>query len=190
MWKGTLNIAIGTCSLLPSTIDALNALLPTADSFINTQPYHPHQQRRSDGSNTYYFFVICSHQKYSRCSIRINMAATGLSYQRLRNDCGDFDNEKEIEREIKARIRWSLRLKKVHIRKRLKMKIPSLRKFMRRKARLVTASLAKVMKRLKESQSHFGDLFAGNYLFMQVTPTPLKHLQANAPKKRIEDAFF
>ncbi|KAL7615451.1 hypothetical protein Lser_V15G07793 [Lactuca serriola] len=118
------------------------------------------------------------------------MEATGFSYQRLRNE-GGGDKEKEIEREIKGRIRWSLRLKKVHIRKRLKMKIPSLRKFMRRKARVVMASLEKVLKRLKESQSHFGDLFAGNYLFMQVTPTPMKHVHAiNASKKRIEDAFF
>ncbi|KAL4577157.1 hypothetical protein LXL04_013261 [Taraxacum kok-saghyz] len=101
---------------------------------------------------------------------------TGFSYQRLRNE---FDNE----REIKARIRWSLRLKKVHIKKRLKMKIPSLRKFVRRKARLIIASLAMVLKRLKESQSHFGDLFAGNYLFTQVNPTPLKQFH---PKKRIE----
>ncbi|KAL8193543.1 hypothetical protein R6Q57_026678 [Mikania cordata] len=98
------------------------------------------------------------------------MAATGLSYQRLRNEVDD-----EIERQLKARIsRWPSRLKKFHIKKRLKMKIPSLRKFMRRKARVVMASMAKVFKRLKESQSHFGDLFAGNYLFLQVTPTPLK----------------
>ncbi|KAI3748104.1 hypothetical protein L6452_10979 [Arctium lappa] len=104
------------------------------------------------------------------------MACTGFSYQRLRNDDNGKDYEKEIEREInemKARIRFRW-LKKVHIRKKLKMKIPSLRKLMRRKARVVMASLKKVLKRLKESQSHLGDLFAGNYLFIQVTPTPLK----------------
>ncbi|KAL7100529.1 hypothetical protein ACP275_08G003100 [Erythranthe tilingii] len=56
-----------------------------------------------------------------------------------------------------------------------RLKIPSLKRFLRRKARLVKLGLNKVYKRLKESQSHFGDLFAGNYLFMQVTPTPLKY---------------
>ncbi|KAJ0854749.1 hypothetical protein HanRHA438_Chr14g0666001 [Helianthus annuus] len=85
------------------------------------------------------------------------------SYQRLRNEEG----HKETDREPKSRTRWPLRLK---IKKRMKMKIPSLR----RKALVVMATLAKVLKRLKESQSHLGDLFAGNYLFLQVTPTPLK----------------
>ncbi|KAJ9540292.1 hypothetical protein OSB04_026798 [Centaurea solstitialis] len=117
------------------------------------------------------------------------MPFTGFSYRRLRNEADEIENEKdyekEIEREIdqiKARIRfrWSLRrLKKVHIRKKLKMKIPSLRKLLKRKARVVMASLRKVLKRLKESQSHFGDLFAGNYLFIQVTPTPLKSSSKN-----------
>ncbi|KAJ0469705.1 hypothetical protein HanIR_Chr14g0710811 [Helianthus annuus] len=87
------------------------------------------------------------------------------SYQRLRNEEG----HKETDREPKSRTRWPLRLK---IKKRMKMKIPSLS--LRRKARVVMATLAKVLKRLKESQSHLGDLFAGNYLFLQVTPTPLK----------------
>ncbi|PWA82955.1 hypothetical protein CTI12_AA132450 [Artemisia annua] len=94
------------------------------------------------------------------------MSCTGFSYQKLRNELSD--NEKESI-QLKGRSRWPLRLKKVHMRKRLK-----LRKFMRRKARVIMASLRKVMKRLKESQAHFGDLFAGNYLFLQVNPTPLK----------------
>ncbi|XP_023756238.1 uncharacterized protein LOC111904743 [Lactuca sativa] len=107
--------------------------------------------------------------------------ATGFSYQRLRNEgSGDENYEylKEVKRAIahvKARIQWSSRLKRVPLRKKTKkMKIPSLRKFMRRKARVVMLSMAKVVKRLKDSQSHFGDLFAGNYLFMQVNPSSLK----------------
>lgn len=73
------------------------------------------------------------------------------------------------------------------------MKIPSLKNIMRRKARVVMASIRKVLKRLKESQSHFGDLFAGNYLFLQVTPTPLKSSSQHSSVvnrdyvKRIED---
>ncbi|KVI09178.1 hypothetical protein Ccrd_012458 [Cynara cardunculus var. scolymus] len=162
---------------------------PTADSFIN-HPAPPSTSTKTwmeptrIPSLTLYMLSPLTNPSEGK---GINMACTGISYQRLRNEGGGDDNEKEkekdyekeIEREInqiKARIRfrWSLRLKKVHIRKKLKMKIPSLRKFMRRKARVVMASLSKVLRRLKESQSHLGDLFAGNYMFIQVTPTPLK----------------
>ncbi|KAL4568294.1 hypothetical protein LXL04_023903 [Taraxacum kok-saghyz] len=105
--------------------------------------------------------------------------ATGFSYQRLRNQGGEDDNEylEEMKRAIahvRARIQWTSRLKRVHMRKRSKMKIPSLKKFLRKRARVMMLSMAKVVKRLKDSQSHFGDLFAGNYLFMQVNPSPLK----------------
>ncbi|KAA8548165.1 hypothetical protein F0562_004574 [Nyssa sinensis] len=102
------------------------------------------------------------------------MASTArFSYQRLIHE-GGFDDDDDIrERIIGSARNWS-RVRKVHIRKRLKVRIPSFRKFLRRKARQLMASWAKVLKRLKDSQCHFGDLFAGNYLFMQVTPTPLK----------------
>ncbi|KVI02502.1 uncharacterized protein LOC112513591 [Cynara cardunculus var. scolymus] len=120
--------------------------------------------------------------------------ATGFSYHRLQNE-GDNDYEEEMKRAIdhvKSRIQRSSRLKRVHMRKRLKMKIPSLRKFVRRRARVVMVSMAKVLKRLKDSQSHFGDLFAGNYLFMQVNPAPLKSSSSpyainHGSIKRIED---
>ncbi|KAK1438801.1 hypothetical protein QVD17_04612 [Tagetes erecta] len=108
-------------------------------------------------------------------------AATGFSYQRLRNEAKDEDHYYEYEEEVKraidhvkSQIRRSSRFQRVHMKKRLKMKIPSLKKLMRRRGRLVMVSMAKVIKRLKESQSHFGDLFAGNYLFMQINPPPLK----------------
>ncbi|PWA37404.1 hypothetical protein CTI12_AA591460 [Artemisia annua] len=74
------------------------------------------------------------------------------------------------------------------------MKIPSLRKFfMRMRTRVIMASMSKVVKRLKESQSHFGDLFAGNYLFMQVNPSAIKTTSPYAisgPVKRVEDFTF
>ncbi|KAL8200766.1 hypothetical protein R6Q57_012105 [Mikania cordata] len=120
--------------------------------------------------------------------------ATGFSYRRLRNEGDDdYDYEEKIKQAIdlmKERTRRSSRLRRVHMRKRLKMKIPSLRKFVRRRARLVVISMAKVLKRLNDSRSHFGDLFAGNYLFMQVNPTPLKYSSPYAIRasvKRIED---
>lgn len=69
------------------------------------------------------------------------------------------------------------RLRRVPIRRRLRVRLPGLRRLRRRKARLmasVRASWTRVMQRLKEGQEHFGDLFAGNYLFLQVNPTPAK----------------
>lgn len=56
---------------------------------------------------------------------------------------------------------------------RIRVKIRRLRGFMRKKASKVKIGVLKILKRLKESQSHFGDLFAGNYLFMQVNPSSL-----------------
>ncbi|KAK1410082.1 hypothetical protein QVD17_36615 [Tagetes erecta] len=113
------------------------------------------------------------------------MSTSVFSYQRLRNNNDESSIDREINR-LHTSIRWP---KKIHMRKRLRMKIPSLKKFMRRKARVVMASLRKVLRRLKESQSHFGDLFAGNYLFLQVTPTPLKSSSHAVVVKRIEDRF-
>ncbi|KAJ9564150.1 hypothetical protein OSB04_000116 [Centaurea solstitialis] len=135
--------------------------------------------------------------------------ATGFSYHRLHNEYDDSNNdyEEEMKRAIdlaKARIQQQsssssfsssrLKLKTFRMRKRkLRMKIPSLRKFMRRRARMVMVSVANVLKRLKDSQSHFGDLFAGNYLFMQVNPAPLKSSSSSpfpinhGSIKRLED---
>lgn len=56
---------------------------------------------------------------------------------------------------------------------RVRVKIRRLRGFVRKKASRVKIGILKILKRLKESQSHFGDLFAGNYLFMQVNPSSL-----------------
>ncbi|RWW58566.1 hypothetical protein BHE74_00034555 [Ensete ventricosum] len=36
----------------------------------------------------------------------------------------------------------------------------------------VRVSVAKVIKRLKEGRPYLGELFAGNYMFMQVSPSP------------------
>ncbi|CDP18383.1 unnamed protein product [Coffea canephora] len=97
---------------------------------------------------------------------------SSFSYQRLKEERWfDDDFDEHIGR---LRHSSTFRLRRVHVRRRLKVKIPSLRRFLRRKARSVKLAWTKVVKRLKESQSHFGDLFAGNYLFLQVTPTPLK----------------
>ncbi|MDV3166669.1 MAG: hypothetical protein Q8807_03375 ['Waltheria sp.' little leaf phytoplasma] len=107
------------------------------------------------------------------CSIEM-AATTQFSYQRLRHEVDELDADEVAERVNNGRSRSWCRLKRVHMKRRLRLKVPSLRRFMRRKIKLARLSLVKVMKRLKESQAYFGDLFAGNYLFVQVNPTTMK----------------
>lgn len=69
--------------------------------------------------------------------------------------------------------------------------MPNLRRvLLRKKVRLVSTlrvSCAKVLKRLKDSHAHFGDLFAGNYLFVQVNPTSVTCV--NNQKNKLRSAF-
>ncbi|WMV17601.1 hypothetical protein MTR67_010986 [Solanum verrucosum] len=113
-------------------------------------------------------------------------AVNRIPYQKLKQDSSYFEDEDIDLIHLREKVIGQLRRKpssfrKVHLRKRLRIKVPSLKKFLRRKSRLIVAALDKILKRLKESQSHFGDLFAGNYMFMQVSPTPLK-ICAQDPK--------
>ncbi|XP_026382513.1 uncharacterized protein LOC113277702 [Papaver somniferum] len=102
-----------------------------------------------------------------------------LSYQRLiRNEGYEYDDyeEEEFERQTEKKRSW-FKFKRLGSKKRTKLKIPGLRRFLRRKSRFfssVRVSWCKVMRRLKESKSHMSDLFAGNYLLMQVNPTSFK----------------
>nr|DAD30754.1 TPA_asm: hypothetical protein HUJ06_009605 [Nelumbo nucifera] len=109
----------------------------------------------------------------------IEMAsAIKFSYQRLRNE-GVFDVERRKERDFGRTRSWP-KFRKLGSRKRLRIRIPGLRRFLRRKAKLFTAarlSWNKVVKRFKESGVHVGDLFSGNYLFLQVNPSPLKYAE-------------
>ncbi|KAE8694384.1 E3 ubiquitin-protein ligase RGLG2-like isoform X1 [Hibiscus syriacus] len=57
---------------------------------------------------------------------------------------------------------------------RFRVKVPSLKRYLRKKVKVARVSFGKLVKRLKESQAHFGDLFAGNYMFIQVNPTTMK----------------
>ncbi|KAH0697659.1 hypothetical protein KY290_015540 [Solanum tuberosum] len=119
-------------------------------------------------------------------------AVNRIPYQKLKQDSSYFEDEDidliHLREKVIGKLRrkpssfWNIKFRKVHLRKRLRrIKVPSLKKFLRRKSRLIVAALDKILKRLKESQSHFGDLFAGNYMFMQVSPTPLK-ICAQNPK--------
>ncbi|KAE9588920.1 hypothetical protein Lal_00012522 [Lupinus albus] len=101
-----------------------------------------------------------------------------FSYQRLKPKSWSDDETRERVI-LRPKNNW-FRLRKIPMRRRFRLKIPSLRKLWRKKFKLVSAmriSFAKVMKRFKDGEGHFGDLFAGNYLFMQVNPTSLKYLQ-------------
>ncbi|KAM5581811.1 hypothetical protein ABKV19_010842 [Rosa sericea] len=124
-------------------------------------------------------------------------------YQRLRQhdddegngvpDDGYYDFEKERVVVTKAKssssiISWyklkSRLVPSVSLRRRfrLRRRVVSLRRLLRlrRKLKLVCGHLRvscqKVVKRFKDGQSHFGDLFAGNYMFLQVNPSSLKCL--------------
>ncbi|XP_074358776.1 uncharacterized protein LOC141698065 [Apium graveolens] len=107
-----------------------------------------------------------------------------ISYQRLRNE-GGFDNYGGAG--IGRASSWTRRSRRVHIRRKLKIKIPGLKRFMRRKARVVVSSWSKIVKRFKDGQSHFGDLFAGNYMFMQVTPASLKCFEKSSKSQLYSD---
>ncbi|BAT85057.1 hypothetical protein VIGAN_04255000 [Vigna angularis var. angularis] len=105
-----------------------------------------------------------------------------LRYQKLRHEKGSDDERDRVSE--KPRFRF----KRVPIRRRFRLKISSFRKLWRKRGRLVSSvrvSYAKVLKRFKDGQVHFGDLFAGNYLFMHVNPTSLKSLQRDLHLSKI-----
>ncbi|KAM3364034.1 hypothetical protein P3S68_018888 [Capsicum galapagoense] len=124
------------------------------------------------------------------------MASKQIPYQKLKQESNYFDEEDidliHLREKVIGKIRkkpssfWNIKFRKVHLRKRLRIKVPSLKKFLRRKARFIATALAKTLKRLKESQSHFSDLFAGNYMFMQINPTPLKIYAQNHKSQNLK----
>ncbi|XP_038889218.1 uncharacterized protein LOC120079105 [Benincasa hispida] len=85
------------------------------------------------------------------------------------------------ERILKRSKRWFRIRKASSIGRRLKkLRIPSLRKLLRRKSQLVNAmrgSISKILKRFRDGEAYLGDLFAGNYLFLQVNPSSMKCLK-------------
>ncbi|EOY22290.1 hypothetical protein QUC31_007658 [Theobroma cacao] len=100
-----------------------------------------------------------------------------FSYHRLKNE-GWFD---EVEEEqailFKKTRKWSRGLRRFGIRKRPKLRIPGLRRFVRKRSRFlskVKLSWGKALKRLKNGQAHMNDLFGGNFLVLQVNHTPFR----------------
>lgn len=108
-----------------------------------------------------------------------------LPYQILRHDDGPLSDDDDDERDQRVTLRpkkWG-RLRGVPLRRRLRVKMASWRKiWMIKKVMLVCA---KVKRRFKEGHGHFGDLFAGNYLFTQINPTSLKYLEKKLSQAKI-----
>lgn len=115
-----------------------------------------------------------------------------LPYQKLRKQPPEVDDESAAEEEelqrrarsaAAAGRRWRLRLGRPRRWRRPRLRILPLRQLLARRARLVRASLGRVVRRFKEGRSQLGELFAGNYLFVQVTPATLgASLEKKAPQ--------
>ena len=93
-----------------------------------------------------------------RCvSVMMGWSGARPSYQRLKQETV-LDHEGARKRSWKkCRMRRKVRVKMVRCKNLVGMKI----------------EWRKIWVRLKESRTHFGYLFAGNYLFTQINPTPL-----------------
>ncbi|KAJ9163823.1 hypothetical protein P3X46_023452 [Hevea brasiliensis] len=99
-------------------------------------------------------------------------SATRFSYHKLR-DGGPLDDEEE--RAFRRIKNFSgLRGFGINNRRRVKLQIPGLRRFLRKTWFLKRAKFCwgKALKRLKNSQAHMNDLFGGNFLVMQVSHSP------------------
>ncbi|KAJ4712456.1 Plexin-D1 like [Melia azedarach] len=95
-----------------------------------------------------------------------------FSYHRLRYD-REFDEEADREWALGKTRKWC-RIRKFKVGKRLKLRIPGLRRLSRKRARFLTrvkVSCKKALKRLKKGQAHINDLFGGSYLVMQQVKT-------------------
>ncbi|KAE8672308.1 Non-LTR retrolelement reverse transcriptase-like protein [Hibiscus syriacus] len=89
-----------------------------------------------------------------------------FSYRRL-------INEEETSIRFKSARKWS----RIAIRKRPKLRIPGLTRFLRRRSRFflrLKLSWRKAFKRLKDGQPHMNDLFGGNFLVLQHNHSPFK----------------
>lgn len=94
-----------------------------------------------------------------------------LSYQRLRIEEEDLEAE-ILEKQVKKAKAW-LKFKALLSgrRRRPRVKIPGLRRFLRKRSKFLFNSFTqfpwrKALHRLKNGQSHFNELFGGNHLLM------------------------
>ncbi|QCD93162.1 uncharacterized protein LOC114171264 [Vigna unguiculata] len=104
-----------------------------------------------------------------------------VPYQILRHDGPLSDDERDERVSLRPK-KWG-RLRGVPLRRRLRVKVGSWRKVWMMKKVMLLCS--KVKRRFKEGHGHFGDLFAGNYVFTQINPTSLKYLQNKLSQAKI-----
>ncbi|KAK9995607.1 hypothetical protein SO802_020293 [Lithocarpus litseifolius] len=97
------------------------------------------------------------------------MASANFSYYKLKQESWLIDEESKEERSLRKIRRWSEITRSLG-RRRPKVQIPGLRRFLRKKKRFfnrLKVSWRKALKRLKNGQVHMNDLFGGTYLVMQ-----------------------
>jgi hypothetical protein len=107
-----------------------------------------------------------------------------LSYQKLEKSLHDQDKEEIVVFKPRCSTifttrKWSFRTGgtgRRWRRPRARLRIAGLKRVLKRKAIVVSTALkvsvAKVVKRFKEGKPYIADLFAGNYMFLQVAPSP------------------
>ncbi|KAL4634214.1 hypothetical protein ACB092_04G183300 [Castanea dentata] len=97
------------------------------------------------------------------------MASANFSYYKLKQESWLIDEESKEERSL-IKIRTWPKIRRSPGRRRPKLRIPGLRRFLRKKKKFfnrVKVSWRKALKRLKNGQVHMNDLFGGSYLVMQ-----------------------
>jgi len=101
------------------------------------------------------------------------MASLGKqSYRRLKNE--EELDEEIVEKEVKKARAW-LRFRALAGRRRPRLRVAALRKFLRKRPKFLSnfrVRWRKAFKRLKNGQSHVNDLFGGNFLLMQGNLAP------------------
>ncbi|CAN7035271.1 unnamed protein product, partial [Brassica oleracea var. botrytis] len=117
-------------------------------------------------------YETIQYHHFDLISMAFSPKITNLPYKRLSQEDDVFNETTSRSSSYPYRLIRVLSLRGRR-RIRVRVKIRRLRGFVRKKASKVKIGVLKILKRLKESQSHFGDLFAGNYLFMQVNPSSL-----------------
>ncbi|KAK7364836.1 hypothetical protein VNO80_13580 [Phaseolus coccineus] len=104
-----------------------------------------------------------------------------LPYKILGHEDPLSDDERE-ERVNQRPKKWG-RPRGVPLRRRFRVKVGSWRRVWMIKKMMLVCS--KVKKRFKEGHGHFGELFAGNYLFTQINPTSLKYLEKKLAQAKV-----
>ncbi|KAF8005889.1 hypothetical protein BT93_K0234 [Corymbia citriodora subsp. variegata] len=97
-----------------------------------------------------------------------------VSYQRLRDEGPSDEEDEEEVKEFRRTVRWP-KFRRFTWKPRPKVQIPRQTRFLRKKMRLlsrVRLSWRRTWERLKKNRAHMNDLFAANYMFMNLGLAP------------------